>query len=158
MRKCIILILITGIIWAQTGFDKLILKGGQKYLWKFSNIDNQTVYFKPENASTSQPINVKYIHTLQLKDGTEIINGGIINEWNIGIVEDYLIKEIVAGPYEKLTIEEKAIYHKLRKRNLRQIITCSAIIFILGPFFYIGMVESGLGGGPSFPLPWCIRI
>ena len=55
--------------------------------------------------------------------------------------------------FDKLAIEEKAIYHKLRKRNLRQIITCSAIIFILGPFFYIGMVESGLGGGPSFPLP-----
>ena len=153
MRKCIILFFITGIVLAQTGFDKLILKGGQKYLGKISNIDNQTVYFKPENAFTSQPINVKYIHTLQLKDGTDIINGGIINEWNIGIQEDYLIKEIVAGPYEKLTIEEKAIYHKLRKRNLRQIITCSAIIFILGPFFYIGMVESGLGGGPSFPLP-----
>ena len=67
MRKCIILFLITGIVWAQTGFDKLILKGGQKYLGKISNIDNQTVYFKPESAFTSQPINVKYIHTLQLK-------------------------------------------------------------------------------------------
>ena len=153
MRKCIILFLITGIVWAQTGFDKLILKGGQKYLGKISNIDNQIVYFETENTYNSRQINVKYIQTIQLKDGTDIINRGIINEWNIGIIEDYLIKEIVAGPYEKLTIEEKAIYHNLRKRNLRQIITCSAIIFILGPFFYIGMVESGLGGGPSFPLP-----
>ena len=153
MRKCIILFLITGIVWAQTGLDKLILKGGQKYLGKISNIDNQTVYFKPENAFTSQPINVKYIHTLQLKNGTDIINGGIINEWNIGIQKDNLIKEQIAGPYENLTIKEKAVYDKLRKRDLRQIITCSAIIVILGPLVFIGMVESGLGGGPSFPLP-----
>ena len=153
MRKCIILFLITGIVSAQTGFDKLVLKGGKKYLGKCSDIDDKTVYFKPESAFTSQPINIKYIYTLQLKDGTDIIYRGIVNEWNIGIQKDNLIKEPIAGPYKKLTIKEKAVYDKLRKRDLRQIITCSAIIVILGPLVFIGMVESGLGGGPSFPLP-----
>ena len=50
MRKCIILFLITGIVWAQAGLDKLVLKDGQKYLGKCSDIDDKTVYFKPESA------------------------------------------------------------------------------------------------------------
>ena len=36
MRKCIILFLITGIIWAQTDFDKLVLKNGLEFYFILS--------------------------------------------------------------------------------------------------------------------------
>ena len=67
-------------------------------------------YILNQRVHSSQPINIKYIYTLQLKDGTDIIYRGIVNEWNIGIQKDNLIKEQVAEHYQKLTIEEKAVY------------------------------------------------
>ena len=45
MRKCIILFLITGIIWAQTSLDKLVLKDGAKYLGLFSKKDKKSCTF-----------------------------------------------------------------------------------------------------------------
>ena len=106
MRKCIILFLITGIVWAQTASDKLVLKGGQKYLGEYSHFDKKKVYFKPKNALTSQPIDIKHIHTLKLKNGAELICNGIIDEWIFGIHQNNFNAEY----YQKLTIEEKASY------------------------------------------------
>ena len=150
MRRYIVLLLITGTVWAQTGLDKLVLKDGSthkgtgiEYLGEYSKMDLATVYFKPQGASGFQPVPIKSIHTLQLKDGRIfIVNGSINRKTYLNSLE-----------YEKLTVEQKAVYYVLKKRHLRQNITCSVIILILGPFIYLGMVESGLGGGPSFPLP-----
>ena len=36
MRRYIVLLLITGIVWAQTDFDTLILKDGTTYLGEYS--------------------------------------------------------------------------------------------------------------------------
>ena len=152
MRKYIVLLLITGTVWAQTGLDKLVLKGGGthegtgiQYLGEYLKIDLKlnTLYFKPQGASGFQPVPIKSIHTLQLKDGRILIDYGSVNR------KTYLN----SLEYEKLTVEEKAVYNDLKKRHLRQNITCFAIILVLSPFIFIGMVESGLGGGPSFPLP-----
>ena len=75
MRRYIVLLLITGILWAQTDFDTLILKSGTTYFGEYSKIEEEIVYFKPQNAFTFQPISIKQIQTLKLKDGHFIIGG-----------------------------------------------------------------------------------
>jgi len=96
MRRYIVLLLITGIVWAQTDFDTLILKSGTTYLGEYSKIEGEIVYFKPQNAFAFQPISIKLIQTLQLKDGQFII----------GSSSDILTYE----GYQKLSTKEKAFY------------------------------------------------
>ena len=67
MRRYIILFLITGIVWAQTGFDKLVLKDGTTYWGEYSNTENEMVYFKPQNTFAFQTPD---FDKLVLKDGT----------------------------------------------------------------------------------------
>ena len=74
MRRYIVLLLITGILWAQTDFDILILKNGTTYFGEYSKIEEEVVYFKPQNAFAFQPVSVKLIKQLQLKDGHYIID------------------------------------------------------------------------------------
>jgi hypothetical protein len=56
MHRYIVLLLITGIVWAQTDFDKLVLKNGTTYLGEYEKIEVDRVYFKPQNVFASQPI------------------------------------------------------------------------------------------------------
>jgi len=56
MRRYIVLLLITGIVWAQTDFDKLVLKDGTTYLGEYSKTEGDVVYFKPQNVFAFQPI------------------------------------------------------------------------------------------------------
>ena len=86
MRRYIVLLLITGTVWAQTGLDKLVLKNGIEYLGEYSrkdfklyiynldDIDQEIIYFKPLEASTFQPVTVDAIKELQLRDGTLLYN------------------------------------------------------------------------------------
>ena len=145
MRRYIVLLLITGTVWAQTGLDKLVLKDGSthkgtgiEYLGEYLKMNHNLtkVYFKPQGTSEGQPVPIKLLHTLQLKDGRVIIHKGSIRGKTF----------FNSLEYEKLTIEQKAVYDELRKRHKRQIITCSVIILILSPFVFIGLVESGLSG------------
>ena len=76
MRRYIVLLLITGIVWAQTDFDTLILKSGTTYVGEYSKIEGEIVYFKPQNAFAFQPISIEKIRILQLKDGHFIIEDG----------------------------------------------------------------------------------
>ena len=73
MRRYIVLLLITGLVWAQTDFDKLVLKDGTTYLGEYSKTEGDVVYFKPQNVFAFQPISIKQIQTLKLKDGHFII-------------------------------------------------------------------------------------
>ncbi len=84
MRRYIVLLLITGILWAQTDFDILILKNGTTYFGEYSKIEEEIVYFKPQNAFAFQPISIKQIQTLKLKDGHFIIGGD--SDYTKGIV------------------------------------------------------------------------
>ena len=68
MRRYIILLLITGIVWSQTEFDKLVLKDGTTYLGEYSKTEKQIVYFKPQNAFAFQPVPVQLIKRLRLKE------------------------------------------------------------------------------------------
>ena len=86
MRRYIVLLLITGTAWAQTGLDKLVLKNGTEYLGKYSrkdfklytynldDIDQEIIYFKPLEAFAFQPVTVDAIKVLQLRDGTLLYN------------------------------------------------------------------------------------
>ena len=103
MRIHIVLLLITGTVWAQTGFDKLVLKDGTEYLGEYSSSKGRIVYFKPQNALASQPVPFRLIKTLQLKDETILIHNG-----EKKIKRGY--KKLTFKEYENLTIEAKAIY------------------------------------------------
>ena len=76
MRRYIVLLLITGTVWAQTGLDKLVLKDGTEYLGEFSKKDKKNLYFKPEGAFAFQPVSIKLIQTLLLEDGTFFVSAG----------------------------------------------------------------------------------
>ena len=105
MRRYIVLLLITGILWAQTDFDTLIMKDGTTYFGEYSKIEEEIVYFKPQNvfAFQFQPVPVKQIQTLKLKDGHFIIGDG---------------KSILTfEEYQKFSTKEKAIYDA-KSKNL----------------------------------------
>ena len=87
MRRYIVLLLITGIVWAQTDFDTLVLKDGTTYFGEYSKIEEEIVYFKPQEAFGFQPIPVKRIRRLELKDGKTIIVGGKVK--NSLTIEEY---------------------------------------------------------------------
>ena len=108
MRKYIVTLLITGTVWAQTDFDKLISKAGTKYLGEYSKVEDKEVYFKPNNALEFQAVPLELIETLKLKNGTVLIQSGRINESALSLKK-------FSNEYEKLTIEEKAIYDDVKK-------------------------------------------
>ena len=86
MRKYIILLLITGTVLAQNGLDTLVLKNGTKYHGEFLRTESKydkhkpMVYFGPKNEESLRIVPVLSVERLQLKDGTFVINNGIINK------------------------------------------------------------------------------
>ena len=117
MRRYIVLLLITGIVWAQTDFDTLVLKSGTTYLGEYSKIEGEIVYFKPQNAFAFQPISIEKIRILQLKDGQFII-GDILTyekfqkeslEVNQKDSPEVNQKESLEVNQKKITVKEKSI-------------------------------------------------
>ena len=53
--------------------DKLVLKDGTTYFGEYSKTEGDRVYFKHQDALAFQPVPVKLIKKLQLKDGRFII-------------------------------------------------------------------------------------
>ena len=223
MRRYIVLLLITGTVWAQTGLDKLVLKDGTIYLGEYSKIEKNKVYFKPSEGFAFQGVSISQIKSLKLKDGKTIIKDEyekirtILDYENLSI-EDKAIYDakkdakkwlflfpatvltlaassgsyffltghhplesptasIIAvfglfGSYpffrelndknvEKMSTDEYVIYQptysneyrKIKYNNIQKSFLATGIAGSLGTFIFIGMVQSGLGGGPSFPLP-----
>ena len=104
MIKHLTLLLFIGLAWGQntteieSNFDRIVSKGGTIYLGEFSRIEKNTIYFKPTKASAFQGVPINQVQSLKLKDGKVIIkNGNVLS----------LIK---VKNYEKLSLEEKAIY------------------------------------------------
>ena len=81
MRRFIALLLITGIAWAQTNYDKLVLKNGKEYLGEYVKTEKEKVYFKSQEYIF--PLVRHKVQTLQLKDGTFVINNPPRSEWTI---------------------------------------------------------------------------
>ena len=141
MRRYIVLLLITGILWAQTDFDTLILKSGIKYFGEYSKIEEEIVYFKPQNAFAFQPISIKQIQTLKLKDGHFII-GDILT------YEEYQKKLIIIEDGKNiLTYEE---YQKEnQKGNKVFFLFCSIIAVVIIVFIVKNFSIDMSGGGDT---------
>ena len=75
MRRCIVLLLIIGTVWAQTGLDKIVLKDGTEYLGKYLSTEKRLVYFnqhKSKNERLARIISIQDVSTLQLMDGGSV--------------------------------------------------------------------------------------
>ena len=75
MRRCIVLLLIIGTAWAQTGLDKIVLKDGTEYLGKYLRTEKRLVYFnqhKSKNERLARIIPIQDVNTVQLSDGGSI--------------------------------------------------------------------------------------
>ena len=133
MCRYIVILLVSGIAWAQTGFDKLISKDGTKYLGEYSKVEDKIVYFKPKDALEFQAVPLELIETLRLKDGVVLIQSGRINGRNLAF-------EKSTKEYEKLTIEEKAVYDA--KRDTEKWLAVGMILVITA---ILGIVILGSG-------------
>ena len=186
MRRYIVLLLITGIVWAQTDFDKLVLKDGTTYLGEYEKniFELKIVFFKHQDALAFQPVPVKLIQTLKLKDGTVLLHNGKIkkNKHTLGLGEyqKFSTKEkaiydasvVILNNKEKnyfpksiLTNSEKEIYkqaysEKLHQRKSNEHKKVAAVCCILTVFVVVGFdnssnMMSGLsGGGGGKKMPW----
>ena len=131
MRRYIILLLITGIVWAQTDFDTLVLKDGTTYLGEYSKTEGKIVFFKPQEAFGFQPIPVKLIKQLQLKDGHFIIPPGLKIE----------------AKYQNKFTNKKKLY------TPKNLVGCLIFIIIVGWLIYeivyhpLGGLDFGGSGG-----------
>jgi hypothetical protein len=110
MRRYIVLLLITGIVWAQTDFDKLVLKDGTTYVGEYSKIEGGKVFFIPEGASSSTQVpivsiqeiitktgeKISFLSTLIMKDGTVI--KGSLNFFTIDFIR--FLKENETTPVD----------------------------------------------------------
>ena len=132
MRKYIVLLLITGIVWAQTDFDTLILKNGTTYFGEYSKIEEEIVYFKHQDAFAFQPISIKQVERLKLKDG-QIIIGSI----PLFIVGGKVNNSLTIEENQKLSTKVKVIFGCVVIMNL----------LILYTLNYGINVQRGGGGG-----------
>jgi hypothetical protein len=99
INRIIPLLLFIGFVWGQADLDKLVLKDGTTYLGEYSKTEGKIVYFKPHDAFTFQPISIKQIQTLKLKDGHFIIVRGHVKKIPLAFEE-----------YQKLSTKEKALH------------------------------------------------
>ena len=128
MRRYIVLLLITGIVWAQTDFDTLVLKDGTTYLGEYSKIEGEKVFFKTKDAFALQPVSLKQIERLELKDGQILYDGSNV-KYSLAL-EDY----------QTLSTKEKGIYDaKYNKSMGHWILYCPLAIGGLS----IGITLSG---------------
>ena len=143
------LLLFIGFVWAQTDFDKLILKDGTTYLGEYSKTEGKIVYFKPHDAFGFQPIPVKRIRRLELKEGQIIIDGGKVKN------------SLTLDEYQKLSTKEKAIYDaNLYNVKKWALYGPTSIIVFMGSIFLHKVLIGGefwespifLGGSPAASL------
>ena len=94
MTKHLTLLLFIGLAWGnfnlkkESDFDKLVSKSGTIYLGEYSRIEKNIVYFKTAKAMASQGVPLNKVHTLQLSDGSIIINNGLINKIDLNNKQD----------------------------------------------------------------------
>ena len=109
-----------------SGFGTLILKSGTTYFGEYSKIEEEIVYFKPQNAFTFQPISIKQIQTLKSKNGYFIIVRGHTKKIPLALEE-----------YQKLSTKEKAL-HDAKLINLGHWGLYGTLIGITGAGFFFG--------------------
>ena len=129
MRRFIVLLIITGTVWAQTGLDKLVLDDGTEFLGEYSGVMENMVYFKPTNALAFQGIPINRIRSLQLRDGKTII-------------EDEYIKIRTILDYKHLSIKDKAIYDAKKDARKWILFTPTAVLTLAVSSFPYLLLEA----------------
>ena len=178
MRRYIVLLLITGIVWAQTDLDKLVLKDGTTYLGEYSKTEGKIVYFKPQNAFTFQPIPVKRIRRLELKEGQTLLNGGGIlikrstkekaiydaksinlNKWAFyGPFGFFVLNKEEKFTYPKSLTDDDRLYYKkiysnkLKQRKFKYIVGSTIVTGAVAYSILVYIIEENLsiGGGGNW--------
>ena len=73
MKLFLPLLMLTGLLFGQ---DVLILKSGESYKGEYVKIEAGNVFFKPEGAFGTQPIEIYKVVKLELSDGLVLIRYG----------------------------------------------------------------------------------
>ena len=131
--------MITGIVWAQTDFDKLVLKDKTVYTGTLIKFDDDEIIFRAL-PSAKMSISIKDIKELKLSDGRSVIENGVIlanNEKHIKSIRDgsYLstIQAEKAKQQSNYTIQELFIKnmkdngYKKRKSDVQKPIKSSTL-------------------------------
>ena len=139
MRRFIVLLLITGTVWAQTGLDKLVLKDGTEFLGECAGVTENVVYFKSTGELAYQVISISRIQSLQLKNGKTIIR-----------VRDNYIKKWTILDYKPLSIKDKATYDA-KKESRKWILYPPAAFSIFVSSIYGTLVIAREEPWESFP-------
>ena len=142
MRRYIILLLITGIVWAQTDFDTLVLKDKTVHNGTLIKFVNDEIMFRAL-PSAKLSINISDIQELIFSDGTRVIENGVIVAEN-----EKHIKKISYSRYLSVVKAEKV---KKRPERVKKIVGGCACIIILG-LILITISPPGFTG-PLGPFP-----
>ena len=139
MRRYVVLLLITGIVWAQTDFDRLVMKDKTGYTGTLIKFDDDEIIFRAL-PSAQMSISIKDIKELKLSDGRSVIENGVIlanNEKHIKSIRDgsYLstIQAEKAKQKSNYTIQELFIKnmedngYKKRKSEIQKPIKSSTL-------------------------------
>ena len=149
MRRYIVLLLITGIVWAQADLDKLVLKDGTTYFGEYSKIEEEIVYFKPQNAFGFQPISIKQVERLELKDRQVVVLNSKVKSLTTEEYFELSRNTLALEEYQKLSTKEKAIYDA----NLYNV-NKWALYMPMSTMFFGGCVVLNMGlNGFSTPSP-----
>ena len=143
MRRYVVLLLITGIVWAQTDYDTLVLIDKTVYTGRLVKYDNDEIKFKVSLPTDTLPstvslassriftaklsININDIQELILSDGTKAFENG--TSMDLTKLRRYI---------EMVKLEQS--------RN--DAIVCCSIIIILGLYTFFN-----LSFGSSSPWP-----
>ena len=156
INRIIPLLLFIGFVWGQADLDKLVLKDGTTYFGEYSKIEEEIVYFKPQNAFTFQPISIKQIQTLKLKDGHFIIVRGHAKK----------IIPLAIEEYQKLSTKEKAIYdanfYNVNKWALYMPMSTmffggfAGLYYLMGGEFWESPIFSGGSSAASFYITYLV--
>ena len=142
MRRYIILLLITGNVWAQTEFDTLVLNDKTVYTGVLIRFGNDEILFRAL-PSAKLSINISDIQNLKLTDGTRVIENGIVVASN-----EKHIKKISYSRYLSVVKAEKV---KKRPERAKKIVGGCACIIILGLILII--ISPPGFTGPLGPFP-----
>ena len=172
MINRITLLLFIGLAWGQADLDKLVVKSGTTYLGEYSKTEGKIVFFKPQGAFAFQPIPVKRIERLELKDGRVAVldskvksltleeyqklstkEKAIYDEENNGVFEKFSYPKSLVNEYDRLYY--KQVYYN-KKRERRGKVFCTTVV-ITGILFYIFYLNFDLdfGGGDVCLDPMC---
>ena len=133
INRIIPLLLFIGFVWGQADLDKLVLKDGTTYFGEYSKIEEEIVYFKPQNAFGFQPISIKQVERLELKDRQVVVLNSKVKSLTTEEYFELSRNTLALEEYQKLSTEEKGIYDAKSKN--------------LGKWYLFGPMSTILFGG-----------